>query len=411
MRIKRLNLFALVASILQFNNPSTASTTFTQADSFGHEGDSKIIPVYISSDDGALAAQFDVYFDPLKVSVGKIEEGTAFYDHSLDVDELDSGIWRVSILSNTNSPFADGALVRVNVGYLTDVPEGEDAFRIENVLLVDNQVNLLEFEELSPVGSPKITNIEAVAVGNKVDFMVELESAEDASYYWDFGDGVSGIGKTVSHTYGHSGNFEVTVTVSNLISSESASAMVNVGKGSGTVVITNLQQSADGYPKTVTVTTDPPGLNHTVTYNGSNQAPTKTGTYRVEVIISDPDYEGTSVAILSVKNWLDSVKEGKVNLGRGWKKVDWFGVLYGGGGDWLYHVDFGWIFPRSSSPDSLWMYWPEGDWFWTSRETFPWLYRSTHEDVGPGWIYYLEGSRAPNLLFDSNIGEWKKRFE
>jgi PKD repeat protein len=327
------------------------------------------------------------------------------------VDEVSSGIWRVTILSNTNARFTNGSLVGVNVSYLLDVPDGGYAFSVENILLVDDQVNLLEFEELKPIGSPQIVNLGAVVVGNKVDFNVELDTAEEASYYWDFGDGQSGSGKTVSHTYQHAGSFEVAVIVTNLISSETATAMVNVGKRGGSVVITNLQQSADGYPKTVKVTTDPPGLPYKVYYNGSNQVPTQTGTYRVEVSIEHPDYDGTSVAILFVRNWLDSVKEGKVNLGRGWKKVDWFGVLYGGSGDWLYHSDLGWILPRSTEPDSLWMYWPEGDWLWTSRETFPWLYRSADGDIEGGWVYYLEGSVAPNLLFDWNLKEWEKRFE
>jgi hypothetical protein len=34
-----------------------------------------------------------------------------------------------------------------------------------------------------------------------------------ASYQWDFGDGASGVGKTVSHTYAAAGDYSIVLTV------------------------------------------------------------------------------------------------------------------------------------------------------------------------------------------------------
>jgi hypothetical protein len=85
MSIKHLNWVAILVSLLWQYQTLQAATTFTTADLSGNTGESKLIPVYITSDEGALAAQFDIYFDPSKVSIGKIEQGTALYDHSLDV--------------------------------------------------------------------------------------------------------------------------------------------------------------------------------------------------------------------------------------------------------------------------------------------------------------------------------------
>jgi hypothetical protein len=67
-----------------------------------------------------------------------------------------------------------------------------------------------------------------------------------------------------------------------------------VGKGTATLSLSNLSQTYDGSPKSVTVTTSPGGLSGVaVTYNGSATVPTNAGSYAVVASLSNPDYTAT----------------------------------------------------------------------------------------------------------------------
>jgi hypothetical protein len=58
------------------------------------------------------------------------------------------------------------------------------------------------------------------------------------------------------------------------------------------VALGNQLQTFDGSPKSVTVTTDPAGLNVIVTYDGSTTPPTDAGVYAVTATINEPDFIG-----------------------------------------------------------------------------------------------------------------------
>ncbi len=67
-----------------------------------------------------------------------------------------------------------------------------------------------------------------------------------------------------------------------------------------TVTLSNLTQTYDGTPKTVTVTTAPSGLTTSVTYNGSPIAPTAAGSYSVVATVTDPNYLGSATGTLTI---------------------------------------------------------------------------------------------------------------
>lgn len=83
-------------------------------------------------------------------------------------------------------------------------------------------------------------------------------------------------------------------------SADEVTRVVNVVKATATVTISNLSQMYDGTPKSVTVTTDPVGLNVDVTYDGSSTAPTNVGTYAVIATVNDANYEGTQTASFEI---------------------------------------------------------------------------------------------------------------
>lgn len=67
-----------------------------------------------------------------------------------------------------------------------------------------------------------------------------------------------------------------------------------------TVTLNQLSQTYDGSPRSVSVVTDPPGLDVVVTYDGSTSAPTNAGSYDVEAIIVDALYEGSATGTLEI---------------------------------------------------------------------------------------------------------------
>ncbi len=65
-----------------------------------------------------------------------------------------------------------------------------------------------------------------------------------------------------------------------------ASSIANIA----TITLTDRSKIYNGEPQSVTVTTDPPNLGFTITYDGSPDAPTNAGSYQVEATISEPGY-------------------------------------------------------------------------------------------------------------------------
>ena len=72
---------------------------------------------------------------------------------------------------------------------------------------------------------------QAVTLGESIDFTVTAddESGGSLTYTWDFGDGNTDSGTSVSHTYAASGTYDVTVTVTNSVGgSATESISINV---------------------------------------------------------------------------------------------------------------------------------------------------------------------------------------
>ncbi len=67
------------------------------------------------------------------------------------------------------------------------------------------------------------------------------------------------------------------------------------------VVLSDLMQTYDGTPRTVTAATDPPGLAVRLTYDGSPVPPAAAGTYAVAAAVTTMDYEGVATGILVVE--------------------------------------------------------------------------------------------------------------
>jgi lysophospholipase L1-like esterase len=74
-----------------------------------------------------------------------------------------------------------------------------------------------------------------------------------------------------------------------------ATVTLIVSKASATLSLSNLSQSYDGSPKPVAVTSNPAGLSGiTVTYNGSDTAPTPAGSYAVVASLHNENYQAAN---------------------------------------------------------------------------------------------------------------------
>jgi N-acetylneuraminic acid mutarotase len=96
------------------------------------------------------------------------------------------------------------------------------------------------------------------------------------------------------------GSYTVIGTVNDPNGQGIAINMLVIGKAAGTVAFGNLSQTYDGTAKMVSVTTTPPGLPVTVTYNGSTNPPTAVGSYTVIGTINDATYQGIGINTLVI---------------------------------------------------------------------------------------------------------------
>ncbi len=71
-------------------------------------------------------------------------------------------------------------------------------------------------------------------------------------------------------------------------------------KNSALITISSLTHEYDGYPKAVSVTTFPSGLEVKLTYKGNLNPPSNAGTYEVIASIADATYNGTATATLVI---------------------------------------------------------------------------------------------------------------
>jgi hypothetical protein len=133
-------------------------------------------------------------------------------------------------------------------------------------------------------------------------------------------------GLTVNLTYDGSteaptgaGSYDVVATVDEANYAGSARDTLVIGKATVLVTLADLAATYDGTAKTASVTTDPPGLDVSLTYDGSSAAPTNAGSYAVAASVNDPNYEGSSTGTLVIyyaESSLAVVSPSAVNEGR-----------------------------------------------------------------------------------------------
>ena len=80
----------------------------------------------------------------------------------------------------------------------------------------------------------------------------------------------------------------------------SGSSSVTINQAPASIILSNLAQTFDGSPRSVTATTLPAGLPVEISYNDTAAAPSEFGSYTVQATITDPNYTGNATATLTI---------------------------------------------------------------------------------------------------------------
>jgi uncharacterized repeat protein (TIGR01451 family) len=86
----------------------------------------------------------------------------------------------------------------------------------------------IETEVLAPIAGLTITSDSPTALGATTTFTASLSAGTAVIFTWDFGDGATGAGQTLTHTYAAPGLYTVALTASNSLDSATATTTVLV---------------------------------------------------------------------------------------------------------------------------------------------------------------------------------------
>ena len=87
-----------------------------------------------------------------------------------------------------------------------------------------------------------------------------------------------------------------------------------------------------------------------------------------------------------------------------WMSSRWLGLFLRTGSGWIFTVNHGWLYPSGGSDSSVWLATPDGKWYWTSEDAYPWFFC----DETGAWVYYspVDSSPSTSRLFDTAEGKW-----
>jgi PKD repeat protein len=94
----------------------------------------------------------------------------------------------------------------------------------------------------TPIAGLTASNNSPTIIGNTTNLTATISAGTNVTYAWSFGDGTTGSGNAVAHTYSSTGSYTAVVTATNSSGSDSATTSVTVAD----VAISGLQASANG---------------------------------------------------------------------------------------------------------------------------------------------------------------------
>ena len=85
--------------------------------------------------------------------------------------------------------------------------------------------------------------------------------------------------------------------------------------------------------------------------------------------------------------------------------MSWFGDYAELGGNWIYHLNHGYLYMYpQSTPSQIYMWdYATTDWMYTSSTVYPYLYRFSDN----AWLWYQKGSSSPRWFYNLTAGHWE----
>jgi branched-chain amino acid transport system substrate-binding protein len=171
----------------------------------------------------------------------------------------EAGVDDTSVVKDEMTSIAyEGATGRISFNEFGDPIKGAAVVKIES-----GQTNF--FKWVGPVSRPAAKIDSMTDLGHTTTFTASVATGNDVTYTWAFGDGLTGSGQVVTHTYATSGAFTAVVTASNRMNSVTAQTAAIVREtftlGGDSVVTTTNQvvslASTPGLTQTLTITYTP----------------------------------------------------------------------------------------------------------------------------------------------------------
>jgi len=233
MKICNSFISLLVLSLIHIL-PSHGETFLSTGLIGGETGTVVDVPVYFSSEESIVGAEFIIEYNAAHLEVGGIRKGNAITDHEIFDDQETEGELKITILSMQNDLLEDGNLTIVSFTLLQDLESSQNHLQInaENTLLVSTSGQEFSFATIEPISLMSLDYSAALsptkpAIGREIS----LEANADyplTTFTWDFGDGNSTSGQSTSHTYDRPDSYLVTITATNPINSLSHSQTITV---------------------------------------------------------------------------------------------------------------------------------------------------------------------------------------
>jgi uncharacterized repeat protein (TIGR02543 family) len=87
-----------------------------------------------------------------------------------------------------------------------------------------------------------------------------------------------------------------------------------------------------------------------------------------------------------------------------WYDSSWFGVFFQSDNGWVYHLEFGWIFPIINQSQNLWFWSQKLGWIWAGEETYSEQYLWS-ESI-QNWIFWENNDLGSIRYFDYSNDQW-----
>ena len=290
----------------------------------------------------------------------------------------------------------DSTVIDLNLSnYFSDKDSTEDGIVYtvssdrSDILSIDLSQNMLRLNPLPDAHGTSVITIDANSSGlyKSADFNVTVTAVDDPPYF------INSIAPQVliagtKHSIELSSIFDDHDSNKSLFSYFSISsnpALVEVTT-KGSVLELHAREENYGHAE-ISIELNSSGLLVYSDFNVTVRQPVDNN-YSSENIAQFISYS----APLEIENW----------------RENWFGYFSTLDSEWIYHVNFGWIFPQpSSNLNEIWFWVDSLGWLWTSKDYWEqnkdgYLFSSETD----GWLFYKNNGDLNAQIYDYNSDSW-----